>query len=254
MVDLAPPVLTSVTAALWTALDGLGSVVFPSSCLVCRSALAHPLRGPLCRDCHLRLPRIAPPYCPRCGLPYESGVAPGLCGPCRRFPRHFRRARAQSPYADAVRLCLHALKFRGRRRLASLLGREAARRWVLSGDLLGAAAVVPVPLSRKRRRERGYNQAALIARAVARESGIPIRVRILEKIRERPPQAGLSREARRKNVVGVYRANLPASLRGEALLLVDDVLTTGATADSAACALLAAGAGAVDVLTLARVV
>jgi ComF family protein len=146
------------------------------------------------------------------------------------------------------------LKFRGRRRLASLLGREAARRWVLSGDLWGAAALVPVPLSRKRRRERGYNQAALIARAVSRESGIPIRARILKKIRERPPQAGLSREARRKNVAGVYRASLPPSLRGETLLLVDDVLTTGATADSASRALLAAGAGAVDVLALARVV
>jgi ComF family protein len=154
---------------------------------------------------------------------------------------------------DAVRLCLHALKFRGRRRLAALLGREAGRSWVLSGELSGAAALVPVPLSRKRRRARGYNQAELIARAVARETGIPLRLRILKRTRERPPQAGLSKSARRKNVAGVYRAELPASLRGEVLLLVDDVLTTGATADAASRALLAAGAGAVDVLTLARV-
>jgi ComF family protein len=152
-----------------------------------------------------------------------------------------------------VRLCLHALKFRGRRRLAHLLGREAGRRWVASGELSGAAALVPVPLSRARRRERGYNQAELIARGVARETGIPIRLGILKRIRERPPQAGLSRSARRKNVTGVYRAKLPPRLRGEVLLLVDDVLTTGATAEAASRALLAAGAGAVDVLTLARV-
>jgi ComF family protein len=152
-----------------------------------------------------------------------------------------------------VRLCLHALKFGGRRRLASVLGREAARSWVTSGELLGAAAVVPVPLSRSRWRERGFNQAELIARAVAREARVPLRCRILKKTKERPPQAGLSASARRTNVASAYRARLPRSLRGKRVLLVDDVLTTGATAEAAARALLAAGAGAVDVLTLARV-
>jgi ComF family protein len=117
----------------------------------------------------------------------------------------------------------------------------------------GAAAVVPVPLSRRRRRERGFNQAELIARAVAREARLPLRSRVLRKTREAPPQAGLSAAARRKNALSAYRARLPRSLRGKTLLLVDDVLTTGATAESAARALLAAGAGAVDVLTLARV-
>jgi ComF family protein len=152
-----------------------------------------------------------------------------------------------------VRLCLHALKFGGRRRLASVLGREAARSWVIWGELRGAAAVVPVPLSRGRKRERGFNQAEIIARAVAREARVPLRARILRKTKERPPQAGLSASARRTNVASAYRARLPRSLRGKTVLLVDDVLTTGATAEAAARALLAAGAGAVDVLTLARV-
>jgi ComF family protein len=134
-----------------------------------------------------------------------------------------------------------------------VLGRRASRSWVVSGELADAAAVIPVPLSRGRRRERGYNQAELIARAVAREAGIPLRARVLRKTKERPPQAGLSAAARRSNVASAYHARLPLSLRGKSVLLVDDVLTTGATAEAASRALLRAGAGAVDVLTLARV-
>jgi ComF family protein len=113
--------------------------------------------------------------------------------------------------------------------------------------------VIPVPLSRRRQRERGFNQAELVARAVSRETGIRLVRRVLAKTSERPPQAGLSAAARRKNAAGAYRARLPASLRGKAVLLVDDVMTTGATADAAARALLRGGARAVDVLTLARV-
>lgn len=241
--------------AFWTGLQGLGALLFPSVCLLCRGSLAFPLEGPLCRSCLDRFPAIREPFCPRCGLPYASpsGVAPGLCGPCRSRPRYFRRARAESPYVDDVRLCLHALKYGGRRRIASILGRRAGRSWVEGGELRGASAVIPVPLSRGRRRERGYNQAELIARAVARESGIPLLAGVLRKTKERPPQAGLSASARRTNVASAYQARLPRALRGKAVLLVDDVLTTGATAEAASRALLAAGAGAVDVLTLARV-
>jgi len=239
--------------ALRAGIQGLGALLFPSVCLLCRGSLPLPLEGPLCRGCLDRLPRIQEPFCPRCGVPYAEGVEPGLCGPCRIRPRYFRRARAESPYLDDVRLCLHALKYGGRRRIASVLGRRAGRSWVASGELHGASAVVPVPLSRGRKRERGFNQAELVARAVAREAGLPLRARVLKKTKERPPQAGLSAAARRTNVASAYRARLPRSLRGRTLLLVDDVLTTGATAEAAARALLAAGAGAVDVLTLARV-
>jgi ComF family protein len=124
---------------------------------------------------------------------------------------------------------------------------------VVEGDLAGAAAVVPVPLSRRRRRERGFNQAELISKAVAREARLPLENAILRRTKDRPPQTGLTRGDRIRNVRSVYGASLPPSLRGERLLLVDDVLTTGATAEAAARALLRAGAGAVDVLTLARV-
>ena len=252
LVGLTPWLVRRASQAFEGGLHGLGALVFPSRCVVCRTALARPLEGPLCPPCFDRLPRLSEPLCPRCGLAFSAGVAPGLCGPCRSARLSFRRARALFPYVEEVRLCLHTLKYGGRRRLATKLGRAAARRWAGS-ELASAAAVVPVPLSRRRRRERGFNQAELIALAVARESGIPLRARVLSRTKDRPPQAGLSATARRRNVSGVYRARLPEALRGEVVLLVDDVLTTGATADAAARALLGAGAGAVDVLTLARV-
>ena len=152
-----------------------------------------------------------------------------------------------------MRVAVHALKFGGRERIARVLGTLAAELWVQPGALDGYAAVVPVPLSRKRRRERGFNQAELIARAVGACAAIPVRGRLLVKKKDCPPQAGLSASGRRKNVASVYRASVPASLRGQDVLLVDDVMTTGATAEEAARVLRRAGCGGVDVLTLARV-
>jgi ComF family protein len=145
------------------------------------------------------------------------------------------------------------LKFGGRERVAHVLGTLAAELWLGPGKLGGYSAVVPVPLSARRRRERGFDQAELIARAVARHAAIPMRRRLLVKKTDCPPQTGLSASARRKNVASVYRASVPRSLRGRDVLLVDDVLTTGATAEAAARALRRAGCGGVDVLTLARV-
>jgi ComF family protein len=148
---------------------------------------------------------------------------------------------------------LLALKFGGRERIASVLGTLVGQMWCRPGGLEGHAAVVPVPLSRRRWRERGFNQAERIAKVVGRHAGLRVHTRLLVKKRDSPPQAGLTAASRRRNVTGSYRASIPAALEGRELLLVDDVLTTGATADAAAKALLRAGASAVDVLTLARV-
>lgn len=152
-----------------------------------------------------------------------------------------------------MRRLLLALKFGGRERIASVLGALAGEMWCRPGGLEGYAAIVPVPLSRKRRRERGFNQAERIAKSIARHAGLRLRRRLLVKKRDSPPQAGLAAASRRRNVRGSYRASIPTHLKGCELLLVDDVLTTGATADAAAKALVRAGARAVDVLTLARV-
>jgi len=146
------------------------------------------------------------------------------------------------------------LKFGGRRRLAYTLGRLAYDRCVRSGDLTAPALVVPVPLHRRRRRERGYNQAELIARSVAASLGVPMKSRILFKAKERRPQSELGAGGRWANAAGAYGARVPPSFEGRRVLLVDDVLTTGATAEACTQALLKGGIGTVDVLTVARAI
>ncbi len=137
--------------------------------------------------------------------------------------------------------------------MAGLLGRLAYERCFVDDKLELPEAVIPVPLSRRRETERGYNQAALLGRAVASAAEVDLRRRLLVKVQERPPQSELSAARRRLNAVGAYRASLPSSLKGKHLLLVDDIMTTGATAEACSRALLRAGAGSVDVLTVSRV-
>ncbi len=234
-------------------LGGLVAIGFPSPCLICRESLERPLKGPICDLCWRSMPVIMPPYCPRCGMPFEETVAPGLCGPCRRERgRRFRRARAVGPYDGGLKETLLSLKFGGRSRLASTLGKRAFRSILATGELEVGAAVVPVPLHWRRRRERGYNQAELLAKAIAKVAERPCYLALV-KVVPRPPQSGLSAGARRRNAAGAYRARLPAWLRRKRLLLVDDVFTTGATAEACTRALLGAGARSVDVLTVARV-
>lgn len=240
-------------AGLRGALHGTGALAFPDRCLLCAELLVEPLSGPACGGCLDSLPRIQDPCCPRCSLPYAPGVEPGLCGACRRGDRRFRRALAAFTYDDDVRRLVHAFKFGGRERLGAMLVRAAPPEWRAASGLEGYAAVVPVPLSRGRYRERGFNQAQRIARALARGTTTRVREGTLRKRSGRPPQAGLTGAGRRRNAAGAYRARLPEALRGRDLLLVDDVLTTGATADAAAGALVSAGARAVDVMVLARV-
>jgi ComF family protein len=238
---------------LGSILGGLVAFGFPSNCIVCKTALEWPLDRPICEPCWRAIPFIAPPFCGRCGLPYEQSVAEGLCGACRaEGRRRFRRARAVGRYEGVLRETILALKFAGRTKLATGLGRLAFRRRILTGEIAPGEAVVPVPLHWRRRRERGFNQAELLARAIARAAERPCR-RALVKVTPRPPQAGLSAAARRRNAAGAYRARLSPSLMGKPMLLVDDVFTTGATVEACARALLRAGAGSVDVLTVARV-
>ena len=158
--------MTEMTGRMGSVLGGLVAFGFPSPCLVCRAPLEWPLKGPICDPCWRSMPVIQPPYCPRCGMPYEMTVAAGLCGPCRPQKgarrRRFRRARAVGRYDGSLKETLLSLKYAGRARLAAALGRLAFRALVATGELDAGAAVVPVPLHWRRRRERGYNQAELL--------------------------------------------------------------------------------------------
>jgi ComF family protein len=224
-------------------------LVFPALCPVCGSPLAEGRRDPLCGACWSAIPRIAAPCCDRCGAPFAAG-GPRLCGSCAADPPAWDWARAGASYEGVVRDAIHALKFEGKRPLARPLAALIREQWgsVLATDVTG---LVPVPLAGAREHERGFNQAALLAEGVAAGLDLPVRPRWLARVRATRAQSELGAAERRANVRGAFAAD-PATA-GRHVVVVDDVLTTGATAAECARALRAVGAARVGVLTVARV-
>jgi len=219
--------------------DALLDLLYPRECAGCGTRIVEARRLAFCAACEALLEWIAPPACPRCGA-----SRPGeRCGECDGREFRFAGATALGKYDGRLRDFLLILKFRGGRYLADEFGRRLAARLDRKFDL-----VVPVPMSRWKLLFRGYNAAALVAERLARHAGLPFGPRAIRKIRRTKPQAELEREARLANPKGAYRAS---RVRG-AVLLVDDVLTTGATANACAEALLAAGASEVRVAVVAR--
>jgi ComF family protein len=217
-------------------------LLYPRRCLCC----AIPVRGKLaiCEGCAADLPRPRA-SCTRCALPLPT---PSLCGHCQRRPPPYLRVRAPFLYAPPLDALLLQLKFSGRLAVAPLLG------GLIAQELTGGAdveVIVPVALHRRRLADRGFNQATEIARVVAVELGLALLPRALERLRETPPQSTSVAGARRQQMRGVFRAGTVA-LRDRRVALLDDVVTTGATAESATLALLGAGAGSVEVWALAR--
>jgi ComF family protein len=237
---------------LQLAADGVLSVVLAPSCAACDELLDHPTHGPVCGRCWRSIRSLTPPLCDRCGDPLPSwrsiSLPIALCPRCRRTPRPIDRARAIGAYDGALRAIVHALKYEGRRSLARTLG--ALMRVRGAGVLDGAACAVPVPLHGARRRQRGFNQAADLARHV----GVPV-VAALERVKATPAQTGLPAARRHRNVRDAFALTRAGrALAGATVVVIDDVCTTGATLDACARTLKEAGVKEVRALTAARVV
>lgn len=236
-------------AALGFALD-LG---LPPLCPACRGLVGND--GGLCAACWAQLSFIAPPFCERLGTPFGYDPGPGvLSTEAITNPPAFVRARAAVRYDDIASALVHALKYGDRLDLAPTMGRWMARAGrELTDD---ADALVPVPLHWRRLWTRRFNQAAMLARAIAKATGVPVLDDALKRMRATPQQVGLKRAARATNVQGAFQVpdERGAAVAGRRLVLIDDVLTSGATVDACARALLRAGAARVDVLVFARVV
>jgi len=224
-------------------------VVFAAACPACGRTLARPTRGPLCEACWSALPRHQTRLC-RCGVPLTTGSE---CGRCRRGLTPFSAGASLGAYAGGLRTAIHELKYRGRRRVAARLAEELLALPAVR-ELLGAGVVlVPVPLHPRKRRERGFNQSEWLAAELARRAKLRVAPAALVRLKETAPQTGLSAAARRANVRGAFAVRRRSQIDGYVVVLVDDVLTTGATALACAEALRRAGAAQVRVLTAARV-
>jgi ComF family protein len=217
--------------------------LLPVHCALCGAASGETL---LCAPCMNSLP-VLPPACPRCALPSPGGA---VCGACLAHPPRVAASLAARAYAFPLDRLVQALKYEGRLALSVPLGDAlAAAALARHGTGPWPEALVPMPLARSRQRERGFNQAIEIARVVARRTGIPL-MHALTRPHARPAQAGLPWKERRRNVRGSFVARPAAA--GRHVALIDDVMTTGATIDAAARALLAAGAARVDAWVVAR--
>ena len=233
-------------------LSGLLDMIFPPRCVVCQRVGAA-----VCASCLSSMQSPEAPICARCGetIHVTSGSAAGLCADCAngRGPKHLDGVRVAANYTGAVRPAILALKFRGQRRVAECLAPLMIAPF--QSDIHTANMVIPVPLHASRRRERGYNQAELLARAFASLHGLPVRTDVLVRARATEAQTHLSRPERLVNVAGAFALSDPTAAKmiaGRRIVLVDDVTTTGSTLDAAAEPLRAVGVASVWGLAFAR--
>jgi len=228
-------------------------VALPPLCPSCREPLGD--GAGLCAECWSKLSLIEPPYCARLGIPFTYDPGPGILSmEAIAAPPAYERARAAVRYDDVARTLVQSFKYGDRLDLAPLMGRWMAR----AGHELfdGADALVPVPLHWRRLWARRFNQSAALAAEIGKAANLPVELDALKRVRATPQQVGLSKAARAENVQGAFRVpkEHKSAVSGKRLILIDDVLTSGATADTCARALLRAGAARVDVLVFARVV
>lgn len=238
--------------------DGILNLVFPDRCFLCGAPVARLRDRSVCGDCWDKAVnlRLQAPWCPSCGLPYQVPLQDSghLCGACSLRTPPFSGARSFGYYTAQLSRLVQGFKFERRRNLAKPLASLLAAAYLDTWRREDFELAVPVPLHPRRRRERGFNQAALLAVALQEQLMLPCSESPLSRTRDTLPQVGLSDAERHRNLRSAFRCDHPAKVRGRRILLVDDVMTTGATAASAAEALLAAGARSVSVLTVARAV
>jgi ComF family protein len=257
-------------------LRALRDAVFPARCLECREVIhvstaerlvetgppsdaVRLLRPFFCRSCLQGVMPLGPPLCPRCGVMFKGlSGSDHLCGRCLQQSPFFHMARAAFLYDRSLVDVIHCFKYKGKVQLAAPLGQllwEAFRRY---WDLERVDLILPVPLHAGRLRQRGFNQAELLLRKWPKlpcgAEAPPVAGDVLRRARATPSQAGLGRHEREANIHGAFVVRRPERITGRHLLLVDDVVTTGATAGECARLLLASGAARVDVLALARVI
>ena len=225
-------------------IPGLVNFIFPSACPACNRLTDSLSHAPFCKQCWHSIGQYTGPACRICGVHLVS-VHADRCQHCLEDPPAFTKAHSFAHYEGLIASAIHHFKFLGIRRLSRPLAE-----FLLFHDTEGIDAVVPVPLSPSSLKTRGFNQALLLSRHLSEEKKIPLLMDALKKIVDTPPQVGLSAKERAANVKKAFACT--DKVAGMNVLLIDDVMTTGATVNSCSRQLLKAGAKSVSVLTLAR--
>ncbi len=224
-------------------LDAWLDILFPPRCAGCGA-----FGTILCNTCQARFQPITAPYCRQCGQPLPDGTQ---CGACARGRfSHLDLARAAALYLPPLQSVIYAFKYRGNTRLATPLADYMARR--VRPEALKVDIIVPVPLHPQRQKQRGYNQAELLAQRLGTALHIAVETNALARVHATPPQVILGLRERLENVKGAFRCFAPTRVAGKKVLLVDDVMTTGSTLEACATALKEAKAAQVWGYTLAR--
>jgi len=248
---LSLPRLKLAAAALRATLDATLDLALPRLCAACREPVAG---AGLCPACWSKLSFIRRPYCERLGVPFTYDPGPGILSlEAIADPPAYHRARAAVRFDEISRALVHSLKYGDRLDLAPMMGRWIAH---AGRELLAEAdALIPVPLHWRRLWGRRFNQSAMLAAAISAETGVPVIDAALKRVKATVQQVGLSRTERAANVQGAFKvpSDGKAAVAGRRVILVDDVLTSGATVEGCARSLLRAGAANVDVLVFARV-
>jgi ComF family protein len=243
--------------------ESLFSVLFPSNCHICNSPLTNISRLPVCLECLDQILPLRGKLCPICGervLTPHAIAVDGVdlrCGLCRRAEPPFARAAAYGSYEAGLRALIHLLKYRGVRPAANVLGSMLAEAIaaIEPGIEQATVPVIPVPLYKGKRHQRGFNQAELIAQAALKHissSRFVLSNKILKRQRETQSQIGLTSHQRRENLRGAFAVAHAVEIAGREVLLVDDVFTTGTTVSECTRVLRRAGATKVWVATVAR--
>jgi ComF family protein len=247
---------TAVASGATVVVQGVVAVLFPSDCRLCGAPLTNISRLPVCESCLLAMTPIAGATCEVCGEGLAArGASEPVCAACVETKPYFAKAASYGAYEGELRELIHLLKYEQVESAAGVLGQmlaEAIEKLELNTD---SVLVVPVPLHRSKRRQRGFNQAELILRAALRQKPLPnaeLAADVLQRTRSTLSQIGLTRSQRAENIRGAFQVKYLNRVEGREVLLVDDVLTTGTTANECARILHKAGAQKVWVATVAR--
>ena len=241
------------TVSVLRALRALGGVLLdfcvPPHCSLCKAPLEEHERV-VCEGCWSKVQVITGSHCAACGSPSDEPVP--ACTHCVNRTLHFDRARILSLFDETIQGLIHQLKYRGKRSIGCRLGGMLGALIASDGGSGDLDRIVPVPLHPSREKERGYNQSALVAYAMEARLGVPVRTDLMARTRRTATQTKLNAAERVQNVAGAFEVRCPESVRGRRILLVDDVLTTGATVNACTEALLSAGARRVCLAALAH--